>query len=479
MNGSNVAKNAEEQAVGAIIARIVEVRLEDLRLALENQDLNLGQALSYIEECKVLVYEEVIERGLGRGGTKGMAGFIAEWLEVYVGNAKEVVLGKVPRYVLDNDNKVADYHMGDIAYQSKFVLKYLSLDAILKHSETYPDFIKSGGRYTVPADFFVRIEELASVPESEVDTLTGVERTIWDKIQRLRAEGIEPGENLQPSNFKYLDVQRENVDATISREESEICSKDRQVRDGIEAERGPNAAEAAQAVAAGAALEAGFGLALAIYKKVKSGKHITDFTREDWRELGLETLLGGAKGGTRGGVVYALTNFVKLPSSVATAMVTATFGIIGQSKRLAGGAISQTEFAEACEILCLDSTISALSAILGQAIIPVPVLGALVGNVAGSLAYEICKGNLTSYEQSIVLHYSHDAEERIRRYDDDVKAMILEYEEKLRESLELIELSFSGDMDVAMPAAIKRAESLGVSDVMVPRTLEEMDSLME
>lgn len=479
MNGEAVVKNAEEQAAGSIIARIVEIRLEDLRLALENQDLNLERALEYIEECRRGIYEEVIERGLGRGGPYGAPGFIAEWLEVNIGNAKEVVCGRAAKFSLDNNNGAADYHVGGVAYQSKFVLRYLGLDSVLEHSDKYPDFVRGGGKYSVPADLYAKIEQLADMPESALADLPKVEQNLWHKIQRLKAEGIEPEKNLVPSAFRYRDAHRENVDATINREKAGIRAQDNEIREKIEAEHKPNAAEAAQAVAVGAALEASMGLALAAYRIIKSGKKIKDFSADDWRDLGLGTLVGAAKGGTRGGAVYVLTNFAKLPSAAATAMVTATFGIIGQSRRLASGEISDREFAEACEILCLDSSISALSSVIGQVAIPVPVLGALVGNVAGTLAYEICKGNLSTYEQDIVARYAREAESQLGKYDENIRKMIIWYEKRLQESFALIDLSFGDAIEEALPAAIERARCAGVPEQMLPTTREDMARLME
>ena len=479
MNEEKVIQNAEEQALGAIVAEIVEARLEDLRLALENQDLNLERALEYIEECRRGIYEEVIERGLGRGGPYGAPGFIAEWLEVNIGNAKEVVFGKAAKFSLDNNNGAVDYHIGDVAYQSKFVLRYLGLESVLEHAEKYPDFVESGGKYTVPADLYARIKELADIPEPAVAGLSQTERTLWSKIQHLKSEGVEPGNNLEASAFNYRDARRENVDATIEREKASVRSKDREIREGIETNHKPSVAEAAQAVAAGAALEAGMGFALAAYGKIKAGKHVRDFTVEDWSDLGLGTLSGAVKGGARGGAVYVLTNFARFPSAAATAMVTATYGIIGQSKRLASGRITSAEFVGACEILCLDSSVSALSSVIGQIAIPVPVLGALVGNVAGTLAYEICKGNLSSYEQSLIAQYAKVADMEIAGYDARIKEMIAGYERKLQESFRFIDLSFSDEIEMALPAAIERARNSGVTEQMLPKSRKEMARLME
>ena len=66
--------------------------------------------------------------------------------------------------------------------------------------------------------------------------------------------------------------------------------------------------------------------------------------------------------------------------------------------------MSETEFIANSEILCVDSAISALSSLVGQSLIPVPVLGAVVGNTVGTLIYQIAKDNLSKREQQFE-HY--------------------------------------------------------------------------
>lgn len=477
MNAERMVKSSEEQAIGSIIWQIVSFRLEDLRMALEAQNLNLEQSLEYIEECKHFIYDEVINRGLGRGGEKGMHGFIAEGLEVFIGNAKQVVQGKAARFLLDNDNGVTDFHIGDVAYQSKFSLRFLSIDAVLDHARKYPEFVNAGGRYSIPSDFFNRIKELKAIPKSEVSSLPLVERNLWKKVQGLEEEGIELGQNLEPSAFKFLDARRERVDDTIAREEADIRATDRQIREGIEGAHRPTLGEAARAIGVGAALEASVGIGLEAYGKIKAGKRIQDFSIEDWQDLGVVAATEGAKGGIRGGAVYALVNMTRIPGAAATAAVTATYGIIGQAARLKEGEISASEFCEASEVLCLESTISALSSIVGQVTIPVPVIGALVGNAAGMLAYEIARGNLEKYEQDLVAKHALKIRETIRSYDDECSELIKYYIQRTESELELLNVAYGADANRAILAAAEGALRAGAKDELVPRDIDEAESI--
>lgn len=474
-----VAKNAQEQAVGAIIEQIVQARLEDLRQTLEYQDLRFEQALQLVAECERRIREEVVERGFGRGGEKGMHGFIAEYLEVYVGNARKVMTGKIADMFLDNDNGVADFHVGNAAYQSKFVLRYLGMDSLIAHAEKYPEFVKSGGRYSLASDLYERLAEIAGVSETDFESLTSVEQTLWIKAQRLREVGIEPGKNLEPSAFGFRDVRRENYEGTIARERESIRKIDEEARRGIEADHSPTLGEAAKATAAGATLEAGMSLGLAAYRKIKGGKKLAEFTSDDWKDLGVEAAKGGTRGAFRGGAVYLLTTFTKLPGAAATAAVTATLGMGGQAMQLRAGSITPSEFVENSEILCLDSAVSALSALMGQVLIPLPVLGALVGNVAGSLAYEISKTNLSKYEQDLISGALARSETKAQTLNDEYEKLAVQYHQRSLAFGGSLEFAFSMDANTSLEASVEHARLLGVPEKSIIKSFEEGTAYFE
>ena len=88
-------------------------------------------------------------------------------------------------------------------------------------------------------------------------------------------------------------------------------------------------------------------------------------------------------------------------------MVTATFGVAAQARKLSKGDISAEDFIDNCEIVCLDVAVSALSSMLGEVLIPVPVLGAIIGNTVGisflSLLSESRQKSLFVKSASVIL----------------------------------------------------------------------------
>ena len=473
MTVAKVAKSAEDQAVGAWIWHLVDARLAELQQSLDAQDLNLEQSLELIRECRQHIYEDVIENGKGRGGEDGMHGFIAEWLEVYVGNAKRVVTGELGDMVLNNDNGVADYHIAEVAYQSKFSLKYLSLDALLDHARKNPEFVREGGQYTIPADFYDRLREINSMSEEDLGAIVSTERTLWRKIQELKVEGVEIDENLHPSAFRFLDARREHVDETLLREERGLRETDEELRRAVEEKGSPSLDEALHVAAVSAALEAAMALALGTYRKMKAGKRLRDFDADDWKDLGVETAIGAAKGGVRGGAVYGLVNFAKLPGAIATAAVTATFAMVGQADQLRLGNISPEEFLMGSEAVCMDCAVSAISSMVGQVALPVPVLGALVGNVTGTLMYEIAKANLSNDEMRLIAEHTREAEEYAASLDEESAKLLADIETQDMLLDDILERAFSSDANIAFPASIENARNAGVPESKIIKTDEE------
>lgn len=466
-----VTKTTQEQTVGAYVESIVMARFDELRRQLDTQDQNFEQALALIDECNRSVYENVIERF--RGGEDGMAGYIAEWLEVYLGNAKDAVMGKDPVIFLDNDNGPVDYHVGEVPFQSKFVLKFFSLDSIREHARNNHQLVEEGLQYSFPVDFYEKVKDIASVPESDVHLLPKTDQTIWNKVRLLKEEGVELDKNLHPSAFRYLESRREHVDETIAKEEASIRETDREIRAGISELKNPTLGEAAKSAAAGAALEAGAGLAISVYKKIKDGKRVEDFTVEDWKDLGLDTVTGAAKGGVRGAAVYGMVSIAHMPGATAAATVTAAYGMASQADLLRSGKITRNEFIENSEVVCIDSAISALSSILGQTVIPIPVLGALVGSIAGDLMLEIANTNLSTYEALIVADYHEALSKRSAAYGQRYLELVQRYETRKAEFGSSLALAFSEDVDAAFRGSIKHAEYLGVPSSKLIKSDEE------
>ena len=101
--------------------------------------------------------------------------------------------------------------------------------------------------------------------------------------------------------MNYKDVQLNVVDSTIDSEEADIVDTDRRIRDDIKRDNAPTVKEAMQVVAISAAIEGVVTFGLKVYEKKKAGKKLSDFTAEDWKDVGLDTSKGTVKGAVRGG----------------------------------------------------------------------------------------------------------------------------------------------------------------------------------
>ena len=210
--------------------------------------------------------------------------------------------------------------------------------------------------------------------------------------------------------------------------------------------------------------ESGFAFATAVHKKRASGKSVSDFDASDWAEVGMESGAGALKGGLRGASVYALTNLVAMPAPVATSLFTATLGVSSQAIKLARGESTAREFAESSEDLCLGVAVSALSSIVGEVLIPVPVLGAVIGNMAGMYACEIGKAYLGKAEQAILESYFKEAEARRVRRAIEYAGIIKEIESRAARFDCIIAMSFDEDVNARFAASVEMARLVGVEE---------------
>ena len=175
------------------------------------------------------------------------------------------------------------------------------------------------------------------------------------------------------------------------------------------------------------------------------------------REKGLAT---AQKKASR--TIYTLTNFTATPAAVASAMVTATFGIAEQAYQLKQGNVDEQRFIENSEMLCLDASVSALSSFAGQVLIPVPVLGAVIGNTVGTMMYQIAKDNLSAREQKIFEEYAEAARQLDLSLQNQYQKFVDEIGKDTKLFMELLNRAFEPDIRVAFEGSIDLAKSCGV-----------------
>ena len=474
MDDVQIAKNTQEQGIAAWIDYLNQLRLNELLVRLSSQDVNLEQALAELQKLKTNI-DALIETN--RGGVKGMHGFIAEAAEVGVENARNLIRGLDKSCEWINNNGPADILRNGTEIQQKFVQAggHFGLEAMKSHLERYPDFVRNGGKYQIPKDFYEDLQRLLSLSREEAAKESAKTYQQWKWVQAFFQEGNIYPEDIEPAVLEYSEVQAGKIKETVQEEEKQIRAEDKNSRKKAYEASKPTLREGTKIAGISAAMEGGMAFCLGVWKKRTQGKRLAEFTTEDWKDIGIDTAKGTFQGGIRGGVVYAMSNFTATPAAVANALVTASFGIVAQAYQLQQGNISPEDFIINSEVLCLDVSVSAVAAILGQTLIPVPVLGAIVGNMAGMFMYQIAKEHLSEKEQVLVANYRQTFASLNEMLEERYRELIFQLKKELANYTSVLELAFDRDVNIAFDGSVALADYVGVSTEKVLRNKQEID----
>lgn len=464
---SSFARSTQEQAVAAWINYCNQTRLDSLLRTFRNQDRNLSDALTSIDAAFKTIGREIIDRN--RGGLKGMHGFIAEVAEEGIGNARSQIEGGGKVYEWVNDNGPADLLRRGVEIQQKFVAAggRFGLGAVAAHLDSYPDFITNGGRYQLPADHFDVIRKLHAMPRTQAEIVLtrsgdGPSFKDWERVHAFFEEGSVPFASLEPSTLEYPDAQRGQYATTLNAEEESLRATDRRVREDAYRESRPSLQEGVSATLIAGAVEGATAMVLKVVEKRRAGKKLAQFSREDWAEIGGATAFGSMKGGIRGLSIYTLTNFTATPASVASSVVTAGFGIAQQAHNLRRGEIDELQFLESAEVIAIEAAVSALSSLVGQAVIPVPVLGAVLGNAVGTIMFKVTSDALSKREAALLECFAAEQRALDAQLAAEHRELLDQLDQTLSTYLDVLDRAFSPDPAVAFLGSIELVQQLGV-----------------
>ena len=476
MNTSQTVKSTQEQAVASWIDHLNHLRFDELVNNLTQQDTNLEGALEALGKLKEFVSNP--SNILGSDLTKH--GEIAEHVQVNVSNARNIIEGLNADYSFDGVGRLApeDYLRNGTPIQAKFYNSTgNTLEAVRIHFEKYPGFIENGGKYQIPKDYYDAFQKFAVMSPEEGGKLTNDEgRRLYVAVQKfINDSGVDP-KDIEPTVANYSDVQQGTVNDTIKNEQQSIEETDQKRRTQFYDESKPTLHEGLKVTIASSAIEGGMTFCLGVYRKLKSGKKIYDFTADDWKDLGIDTLKGSGKGAVRGAVVYTMTNFTKTPAPIASAMVTASFGVISQARLLQNGQITPEEFIYNSEVVCLDVAVSAVASMMGQILIPVPILGAIIGNAAGMFMYNIAKDHLSKQDQKLIEEFNADLHKHNEMLIVDYMNYIAILEDELNKFNSLTDLAFDEDINTSFTGSISLAIHSGCSEEDLLHNEEDIDA---
>ena len=458
----------QEQAVASWVSYLNQLRIDNLLKALRQQDEHLRDALTSIDEAVRKIDFEVVTAN--RGGQYGMHGFIAEIAEVGIGNARKLILGQEAIYRWVNDNGPVDLMRGSVEIQQKFVASggRFSLGAVAEHLEKYPEYVRNGGKYQIPRDHFEVVQRLHALPREEASKLLsrsgdGPSLRDWQRVQALFRGGSIGLEALEPSALEYNEVQRDAYTSTMTAEKDSLHATDRSLRDAAYQRSRPTLRETGTATLTAATTAGGTAFVQAVIAKRRQGKRLNEFSGSDWLELAGATGSGFGKGGIRGLSIYALTNFTATSAAVAGSIVTTSFSVAEQANKFRRNLIDELEFIENSEIIALEAAVCALSSAIGQATIPIPILGAVIGTTVGTVMYKAVASSLTKQEAALIERYLNEQRALDEQLTAEYQATLEKLDQSMSDYLGLLERAFSPDVQIALTGSIELAVELGVA----------------
>src|SRR5690606_16903308 len=144
-----------------------------------------------------------------------------------------------------------------------------------------------------------------------------------------------------------------------------------------------------------------------------------EFTSDDWKDVGFTGAKGFGAGAVTGGAIYGLTNYAGMAAPFAAAVVSAGKGLATLTNEYMAGSISSAEYFDLGMCLCAESAIVGLATAAGQAVIPIPVLGGIIGSISGRRMLQLSQGldakhmNALKAEMDAFLFASDKAYQRV------------------------------------------------------------------
>ena len=466
----------KDQLSGAVIDNINDTRIADEALKLNTQDLNFLEANRELN--KVIEFIKHPEKILGSNATKH--GEIAEQVEVGVRRANQALNNETRTATLDGVGRTApeDYIIDGSAVQSKFLNgTNNNLSAVLDHMDKYSEFGRDGSYYHIPKDEFQTIEKIIngeSVDGLKQKTINAIQ----DKVAKIEEETGKPfTEVIKPGVSDYAEVQQGKVRETLDKHKEEISEENKEIKEKISQDHEASLAEGIKAAAIAGAVGAAVSLITSLYKKSKEGKKFYkgDFTAQDWKEVGISTSQGGAIGAISGGAIYGLTNYASLSAPFAGAVVSAAKGIGSLINDLNEGEISKDEFTELGMVICSEAAIVGFATAAGQVAIPIPVLGAVIGSIAGSMLANFLgdKNKETAYM------IRKEMNEYIQQLDNTYKKLVSQILAEFEKLGELTKAAFDIQNNYRLvEASLELAKAYGVKESKMIKTSEDLDAFI-
>lgn len=467
------------------IAKELEAAIKDKAHAHQLQNEHFERAMQHVLHVRqFLSNPETI-----LGSTRTKHGEVAEQMEVHIRNAWAALTGKSSVATFDQVRRTApeDFLLNGLKFQSKFINgTNNTLSHVLSHFSKYQDQTM---HYMIPKDQYEIIEAIRSGnPPGHLSAKTV--QAILKKVQEIEQRTGRSFQDLvKPSISNYGDVQLGKAGETVSNHQDKLIDENEQIKNqideeakrkqqSIEAKQGPSFKEGAKTAGAAAAISAALNTMTIMYTKIKSGKKIQNFDAEDWKEIGLSSAKAGAKGGLTAGSIYALTNLTSLSAPFAGAVTSAAMGLTSLMTDLQTDQITMDEFVTEGQILCIEAGIASIGGAIGTMLIPVPVLGSIIGTVTANFIWGFAKDKLGEKELELKKQLDAYTDSILAKIDSAYQDIIAKIDATYAQYTSLIEAAFDKNANTAVLAAasVNLAVAVDVEESRILKNDEELDA---
>lgn len=490
----NNNENAFSQGIAAYVNTVNELRLQDFQLSIDailnEQSLKIKEVIQYqVEAIKHLDFAKIgidTLKNTNRGGDTGIHGFIAESAEVGIANSQRALEGLNENMFLIDNNGPVDLMKGSKAYQMKY---YQNPLGALDQAASYRDM---GMMY--PKDQMQLFKEVMDNKENikwqgqklSSRKVIAIRKRITDE-STARNQPFE--EWAKASHSNYDEVQRETIQKTMNKEYKNVKDVTQNRKNTIKEESSkqqetarqqamPSLKETAKVAVIGGAIQGGLEFGMFVYSQKKNGKNIWEFNREDWISAGIVVGKGSLKGSVQSLSIYGLTNYLGVSAPAASALISSTWGISDAALRYRAKEIDKEEFMDLMMYSALNSSVSAFGGVLGQYLIPIPILGAIIGSMVANTVVDLGKNVLNDKEMKLIENYRSDIQEYVRNLEDEYKQVYNKLVEKFEVIDDLQEYLLNENVNIELNfiGSIKLAEALEVSEEAILYTEEDIDN---
>lgn len=494
MSRNSASDNVVLQGIAAQVNYLESTRLAEFVAALERILVSEAEGLAevasrearavrHLDLARIKV-QAIIDANCGNAW--GMHGFIAEYAEAGVTNAERTINGLRPLTQVLADNGPADLSVRGVLVQMKF---YANPYKELLQSVHYRDM-----KMMFPQNHFEVFDQIMrGETHLEVDgSVLSAKKVnaIRDFIEQESAARGQPYTKwMGPSKLEYAEVQRGAIGGTLDEKTAAMHRRaklQRQgVRDDSETQRSsaaqqaaPSLGEAAKVAGTAVTVQGALSFGMFVYRRHRAGIRIWEFGRDDWREGGIEAARGGLKGGVSGLAIYGLTQVCRMGAPAAAAVASGTIGLATAVADRRLGKLDDDEFADLVFFNAIEATGAAVGAGLGQALIPVPILGAVVGSLAASMIIGQGREFLSQTEIDVVRARESEIQAYIDGLDADLQAEYARILEKHDYCRDLQERAFdtAANVELQLLSSIELARSLGVAEEQILHSVAEADA---